>query len=65
MATLIGQIKECIETKLDTGFGKFIIFPFGAVGMKVKEVLRNAYGIDAEYILDNSLCKYNSLLHTL
>lgn len=59
MVTLICQIKECIERKLDMGFRKFIIFPFGDVGMQVKEVLRNAYGIDAEYVLDNSLCKYN------
>ena len=65
MATLICQIKECIEHKLDVGFRKFIIFPFGDVGMQVKEVLKNAYGIDAEYILDNNLCKYNSAIQTL
>lgn len=28
--------------------------------MQVKEVLENAYGIRAEYILDNNLCRYNS-----
>lgn len=60
MATLICQIKECIEKKLDADFRKFVIFPFGDVGMQVKEVLRNAYGIEAEYVLDNNLCKYNS-----
>ena len=60
MANLICQIRKCIEQKLDSGFRKFIIFPFGDVGMQVKEVLRNAYGIDAEYVLDNNLCKYNS-----
>lgn len=60
MVTLICQIKECIEQKLDADFRKFIIFPFGDVGMQVKEVLRNAYGIDAEYVLDNNLYKYNS-----
>ena len=60
MATLISQIKECIEQKLGGGGKKkFIIFPFGDVGMQVKEVLRNAYGINAEYVLDNNLCKYN------
>ena len=59
MSTLICQIKECIERKLDVGFRKFIIFPFGDVGIQVKEVLRNAYGIDAEYTLDNKLYKYN------
>lgn len=65
MATLICQIKECIEQKLDAGFKKFIIYPFGDVGIQVKEVLRNAYGIDAEYVLDNNLCKYNSDIKAL
>lgn len=62
---MIGQIKECIEQKLDAGFRKFIIFPFGDVGMQVKEVLRHAYGIEAEYVLDNKLCKYNSDIKAL
>ena len=65
MVTLIGQIKDCIEQKLDADFRKFIIFPFGDVGMQVKEVLRNAYGIEAEYVLDNNLCKYNSDIKAL
>ena len=59
MLTLIGQIKECIEPKLDAGFRKFIIFPFGEVGMQVRDVLRSVYGIETEYVLDNHLCKYN------
>ena len=59
MSTLICQIRKCIEQKLDAGFRKFIIFPFGDVGIQVKEVLRNAYGIEAEYVLDNHLCKYH------
>lgn len=65
MVTLICQIKECIEQKLDAGFRKFIVFPFGDVGMQVKDVLWNAYGINAEYILDNNLCKYNSNIKAL
>ena len=56
---LVGQIKECIEQKLDMGFKKFIIFPFGEVGMQVREILRSVYGIETEYVLDNHLCKYN------
>ena len=59
MATLICQIKECIEQKLNVGLRKFIIYSFGDIGMQVKEVLRNAYGIEPEYVLDNHLCKYN------
>lgn len=59
MASLLTQIKSCIEQKLDAGFQKFIICPFGDVGMQVKCILNNAYGIKEEYILDNYLCKYN------
>lgn len=44
---------------MDQGFRKFIIFPFGDVGMQVKSILNNVYGIFEEYILDNHLCKYN------
>lgn len=65
MATLICQIKECIERKLDAGFRKFIIFPFGDIGMQVKGVLKSAYGIEAEYVLDNNLYKYNSDIKAL
>lgn len=57
--TLSNRIKECIEKKLDQGFRKFIIFSFGDVGMQVKSILNNVYGIFEEYILDNHLCKYN------
>lgn len=53
------EIKRCIEQKLDMGFRKFIIFPFGEMGMQVKDVLRDVYGIEAEYILHSRLWKYN------
>lgn len=65
MATLINQIKECIERKLDSGFRRFIIFPFGDIGMQARTVLRDAYGLEPEYILDNRLCKYNPAVKPL
>lgn len=64
-ATLTNQIKECIEKKLDMGFRKFIIFPFGDIGMQARSVLRDAYGLEPEYILDNRLCKYNPAVKPL
>lgn len=57
---LVHQIRECIEQKLYEGFNRFIIYPFGEIGMQTKEILKNMYGIDAEYVLDNHLCKFNS-----
>ena len=41
--TLVCQIRRCIEEKIQGG-KKFIIFPFGDVGMQVKHVLNEVYG---------------------
>lgn len=57
--TLIGEIKECIERELNKGKRTFMIFPFGEIGMKVNDILKQVYGIEAAYIFDNHLCKYN------
>ena len=63
--TLICQIKDFIEEKLDAGYRKFIIFPFGDVGIQVKQILNGVYGLQEEYILDNHLWKYNSQIRPL
>lgn len=63
MNNLVNHIKACIEKKLDEGFEKFILFPFGDVGMQVQHILEMAYGIQPAYILDNQLCKYNPKIH--
>lgn len=65
MATLYKQIMRCIEKKLDMGFRKFIIYPFGEVGRQTRDILRDMYGIEAEYMLDNHLCKYNPAIKPL
>lgn len=65
MRATIPEIKQCIEKKIDEGFRKFIIFPFGEIGMHIKNILNNVYGIQEEYILDNHLCKYNAQIKTL
>ncbi len=62
--TLVCQIRRCIEEKIQGG-KKFIIFPFGDVGMQVKHVLNEVYGIQEGYILDNNLCRYNPQIHEL
>lgn len=57
--TTIKQIKQRIEEKLDLGFRKFVIFPFGELGIQVKNVLKDVYGIEPEYIMHSRLWKYN------
>lgn len=58
--SLTNEIKKCIEKQLDKGKRKIIIFPYGEVGMQVRTILKEIYGIEAAYILDNHLCKYHS-----
>ena len=65
--TLVSQIKKCIADKISGGGiadKKFIIFPFGDVGLQVKYVLNNVYAIQESYILDNKLSEYNTNIKT-
>jgi len=65
------EIKYCIEEQLKNEKRKFIIFPYGDVGLQVKQILNECYNINECYIIDNNLCKYNekikkiSFLNTL
>ncbi len=61
----IAEIREFIEEKLKSGYRKFIIFPYGDIGITVKHFLNSAYGIQEAYILDNHLCQYNKNIQPL
>lgn len=65
MTRLVAEIREFIEEKLKIGYRKFIIFPYGDVGITVKHFLNSAYGIQETYILDNHLCQYNKNIQSL
>lgn len=65
MSKLIADIRTFIEEMLDKGYKRFIIFPFGDVGLQVKQFLNFAYGIQEEYILDNHLYQYNKEIKPL
>lgn len=65
MDPLIANIRQAIESQLDMGKRKYIIYPFGDVGIKVKNILNNTYGIKEDYIIDNHLCQYNSEIQSL
>lgn len=65
MSASVHEIKDCIKAKLDEGFRKFIIFPYGDVGVQVKYVLNTAFDIQESYILDNHLPAYNPKIKPL
>lgn len=60
--TIIQEITKEIESILEI-HGKekanIIIFPYGEIGMLVKDILKNAFDIEPAYCVDNKLCKYN------
>ena len=61
----VSTIKKCIEQCLEKNRGSFIIYPYGVVGMQVKNILEDVYGKSADYIIDNHLYKYNSNIKPL
>lgn len=58
--TIFQTIRSVIETELEKGNDKFIIYPFGEMGMYTKQVLNEGFGIEEAYIIDNNLCKVNN-----
>lgn len=65
MSFIETEIRRTIEGQLDKGCNEFIIFPFGEVGYKVKQILNTIYGIQETLICDNHLSKYNSNILSL
>lgn len=57
--TLEQSIRACIEEAYKRK-KKIIIFPFGEVGVKVKNCLNLCYGIQEDIIIDNKLSEYNA-----
>ena len=60
----IKKIRKCIEGCLDRGYKDFIIYPYGEVGMEVKRVLNECYGIAECFIVDGNLCTYNDKIYS-
>ena len=54
------DLRDPIIEKLERGFRKFAIFPYGDIGMQVEELLIKSFGIEPWKIFDNTLCNYNS-----
>lgn len=62
--TMTQRIKSIIEKMLLKKCGKIIIYPFGDIGMSVKNILNMAYGITEDYVVDDSLCAYNTKIYS-
>ena len=58
--TMIRQTIEHYLKKCDADIPAFAIYPFGKDGLFVKNVLNNQFGIKEKYLVDNTLCSYNS-----
>lgn len=54
------SIKECLKRYVVQERNKFVIFPFGENGVKVKNVLLDYYEIEPIMIVDNEYFKYSS-----
>ncbi len=65
MMTMTQKIKAIIEKMLlKKCGGGCIIYPFGDIGMSVKNILNIAYGITEDYVVDDSLCRYNTKIYS-
>jgi len=49
------KICEVIESNILAGRDKFIIYPFGELGILTKNILNERYGIKEQYLIDNRL----------
>ena len=47
-------VKTKISEQLELGHNKFVIYPFGDIGVLTKYILNNVFNINEEYIIDNS-----------
>lgn len=60
--TIVNEIKEKIEYCLKKLGGEdkcIIIYPYGDIGMQVKRILNECYGMQEAFIIDNHLCEFN------
>ena len=52
-------IVRTIEGQLKLGRKKYVIYPFGQIGMEVKKILNSYFGINEYMIIDDNAYKYN------
>lgn len=58
------KIEEVLELQ-GKEHANIIIFPYGEIGMLVKNVLKDFFDMEPKYCIDNSLCKYNEKIKSI
>lgn len=56
---VVQELRKAIEEMMEKGYCKFVIFPFGDVGMCAKHILNEMYGVEQPILIDNKLCRHN------
>ena len=63
MKSVISNITNAIEKIIDKGGDaqrKIVVYPYGEIGIRTVEILRNVYQIEPLAIFDNYKCQYNN-----
>lgn len=50
---------RCIEQQYESGGARFIIYPYGELGLLTNDILKKRYGIQDAIVVDNKLSRYN------
>lgn len=61
----VKELRTAVEEMMGKGYRKFIIFPFGDVGMYAKHILNEMYGVVQPVLIDNKLCRYNDRIRPI
>lgn len=56
------QLKKILEMDSNRNF---VIYPFGQIGMSLKNILNMRYLIEEAFIVDNELARYNSKIKSV
>lgn len=59
------EIRNAIEEALHRGEDKFIIYPYGEMGIFTKQILNSCFGVKESHILDNRLSEFHSGIKNL
>lgn len=54
------SIKVILKRYIDNKINRFVIYPFGANGVNVKNILKDYFDLEPCFIVDNEYCRYNS-----
>ncbi|MCI9023439.1 MAG: hypothetical protein HFG92_03190 [Dorea sp.] len=62
---VVKELRTAVEEAMEKGYCRFIIFPFGDVGMCAKHILNEMYGVAQPILIDNKLCRYNNRIRPI